>query len=112
MFRTSIVHLQERSYAVCCDLICLDTSCCYEGEGRTAHKSWQLNHLWEEVMCAVSNSTYRMTHISILLSNSEHCHLIHLAITLYTFNLIFTKHNNAVLYFLQPPSLPSMLVKL
>ena len=36
MFRTSVVHLQERSYAVCCDLVCLDTSCCYEGEGRTA----------------------------------------------------------------------------
>ena len=32
MFRTSIVHLQERSYAVCCDLVCLDTSCCYVGE--------------------------------------------------------------------------------
>ena len=30
MFRASIVHLQERSYAVCCDLVCLDTSCCYE----------------------------------------------------------------------------------
>ena len=30
MFRTSIVHLQERSYAVCCNLVCLDTSCCYE----------------------------------------------------------------------------------
>ena len=26
MFRTSIVHLQERSYAVCCNLVCLDTS--------------------------------------------------------------------------------------
>ena len=25
MFRTSIVHLQERSYAVCCNLVCLDT---------------------------------------------------------------------------------------
>ena len=36
MFRTSIVHLQERSYAVCCNLVCLDTSYCYEGEGRTA----------------------------------------------------------------------------
>ena len=34
MFRTSIVHLQESSYAVCCNLVCLDTSCCYEGEGR------------------------------------------------------------------------------
>ena len=33
MFRTSIVHLQEGSYAVCCYLVCLDTSCCYEGEG-------------------------------------------------------------------------------
>ena len=37
MFRTSIFHLQERSYAVCCNLVCLDTSCCYEGEGRTRH---------------------------------------------------------------------------
>ena len=36
MFRTSIVHLQERSYAVCCNLVCLDTSSRYEGEGRTA----------------------------------------------------------------------------
>jgi hypothetical protein len=36
MFRTSVVHLQERSCAVCCNLVCLDTSCCYEGEGRTA----------------------------------------------------------------------------
>ena len=27
MFRTSVVHLQERSYAVCCNLVCLDTSC-------------------------------------------------------------------------------------
>ena len=35
MFRTSIVHIQERSYAVCCNLVCLDTSCC-KGEGRTA----------------------------------------------------------------------------
>ena len=34
MFRTSIVHLQERSYAVRCNLVCLDTSCCYEGEAR------------------------------------------------------------------------------
>ena len=25
MFRTSVVHLQERSYAVCCNLVCLDT---------------------------------------------------------------------------------------
>ena len=25
MFWTSIVHLQERSYAVCCNLVCLDT---------------------------------------------------------------------------------------
>ena len=25
MFRTSIVHLQERSYAVCCNFVCLDT---------------------------------------------------------------------------------------
>ena len=25
MFRTSIVHLQECSYAVCCNLVCLDT---------------------------------------------------------------------------------------
>ena len=25
MFRTSIVHLQEHSYAVCCNLVCLDT---------------------------------------------------------------------------------------
>ena len=25
MFRTPLVHLQERSYAVCCDLVCLDT---------------------------------------------------------------------------------------
>ena len=25
MFRTSIVHLQERSYTVCCNLLCLDT---------------------------------------------------------------------------------------
>ena len=33
-FQTSIVHLHERSYAVCCDLVCVDTSCCYEGEGR------------------------------------------------------------------------------
>ena len=24
MFRVSIVHLQERSYAVCCSLVCLD----------------------------------------------------------------------------------------
>ena len=39
MFRTSIVHLQERSYAVCCNLVCLDTSCCYEGERRTALQS-------------------------------------------------------------------------
>jgi hypothetical protein len=29
MFRNSIVHLHERSYAVCCNLVCLDTSCCY-----------------------------------------------------------------------------------
>ena len=36
MFRTSIINLQERFYAVCCNLVCLDTSCCYEGEGRTA----------------------------------------------------------------------------
>ena len=36
IFRSSIVHLQERSYTVCCNLVCLDTSCCYEGEGRTA----------------------------------------------------------------------------
>ena len=36
MFRTSIVHLQELSYAVCYNLVCLDTSCCYVGEGRTA----------------------------------------------------------------------------
>ena len=34
-FGLPIVHLQERSYAVCCNLVCLDTSCCYEGEGRT-----------------------------------------------------------------------------
>ena len=26
VFRTSIVHLQERSYAVCCNLVCLDTT--------------------------------------------------------------------------------------
>ena len=32
MFRTSIVHLQERSYVVCCNLVCLHTSCC---EGTT-----------------------------------------------------------------------------
>ena len=25
MFRTSVVHLQERSYAVCCNSVCLDT---------------------------------------------------------------------------------------
>ena len=31
MFRTSVVHFQERSYAVCCNLVR-----CYEGEGRTA----------------------------------------------------------------------------
>ena len=36
MFRASVVHLQESSYAVCCNLVCLDTFCCYEGEGRTA----------------------------------------------------------------------------
>ena len=41
MFRTSIVHLQERSYAVCCSLVCLDTSCFYEGEGRTASSSYR-----------------------------------------------------------------------
>ena len=35
MFRTSIVHIQERSYAVCCNMVRLDTSS-YEGEGRTA----------------------------------------------------------------------------
>ena len=35
VFRTSIVHLQERSYAVCCNLVCLDMSC-YEGEGRNS----------------------------------------------------------------------------
>ena len=39
MFRTSKLHLQERSYALCCNLVCLDTSCCYEGEGRTASSS-------------------------------------------------------------------------
>ena len=39
MFRTSVVPLQERSYAVCCNLACLDTSCCYEGEGTTASSS-------------------------------------------------------------------------
>ena len=39
MFRTSIVQLQDRSYAVCCNLVCLDTSCCYEGERRTALQS-------------------------------------------------------------------------
>ena len=39
MFRTSIVHLQERSYAVCCNLVCLDTFCCYGGEGRIASSS-------------------------------------------------------------------------
>jgi hypothetical protein len=37
MFRTSVVHLQERSYAVCCNSVCLDTSCCYEGEGRSRY---------------------------------------------------------------------------
>ena len=36
MFRTSIVHLQGRSYAVCCSLVCLGMSCCYEGEGRAS----------------------------------------------------------------------------
>ena len=25
MFRASVVHLQEGSYAVCCNLVCLDT---------------------------------------------------------------------------------------
>ena len=35
-FRTSIVHLQEGSYAVCCNLVCLDTSCCYEGDRRSS----------------------------------------------------------------------------
>ena len=25
MFQTSVIHLQERSYAVCCNLVCLDT---------------------------------------------------------------------------------------
>ena len=39
MFRTSIVHLQERSYVVRCNLVRLDTSCFYEGEGRTANSS-------------------------------------------------------------------------
>ena len=41
-FRASIVHLQERSYAVRCNLVCLDTSCCYEGEGRTASSYFTL----------------------------------------------------------------------
>ena len=36
MFRTSVVHLQERSYAVCCNLVCLDS---YEGERRNALQS-------------------------------------------------------------------------
>ena len=36
MFRTSVVHLQERSYAVCCNLVCLDS---YEGERRNAQQS-------------------------------------------------------------------------
>ena len=36
MFRTQIVHLQERSYAVCFSLVCLDMSCCYEDEGRAS----------------------------------------------------------------------------
>ena len=30
MFWTSMVHLQDRSYAVCCNLVLLDMSCCYE----------------------------------------------------------------------------------
>ena len=37
IFRTSIVHLQERSYAVCCNLVCLGPSCCYGVEG----SSWR-----------------------------------------------------------------------
>ena len=38
MFWTSVVHLHERSYALCCSLVCLDMSCCCEGEGRTAQQ--------------------------------------------------------------------------
>ena len=47
MFRTSVVHLQERSYAVCCNLVCLDTSCWYEGEGRTASSSSFTFTMWK-----------------------------------------------------------------
>ena len=41
MFRASIAHLQESSYAVCCDLVCLETSCCYTKLQHTAQeRSW------------------------------------------------------------------------
>ena len=49
MFRISIFHLQERSYAVCCNLVCLDTSCCYEGEGITALNG--MNKINHQILC-------------------------------------------------------------
>ena len=53
MFRTSIVHLQERSYAVCCSLVCIDRSCCYEGEGRTV-----MNKINHQTLCILLDYRY------------------------------------------------------
>ena len=50
MFRTSIVHLQRRSYAVCCNLVCLDTSCCYESEGRTVELLNVMNKINHQIL--------------------------------------------------------------
>ena len=62
MFRTSVVHLQERSYAVCCNLVCLDTSCCYEGEGRTGcHQFFLLNvmnKINHQILCILLDYIY------------------------------------------------------
>ena len=76
MFRTSVVRLQDRSYAVCCNLVCLDTSCCYEGEGRTAQQCLyvpsnttqiQYNHLMTLEICYTFR--YRPKHVAYIVIN-------------------------------------------
>jgi hypothetical protein len=88
MFRTSIVHLQERSYAVCCNLVCLETSCCYEGEGRTAdilqNDTRPIQYqMYESIICNVwahnrnRCATVRAGPASILSRESSYCERHH-----------------------------------
>ena len=61
IFQTSIVHLHEHSYALCCNLVYLDTSCCYEGEEEHVKLLNVINKINHQILCILLDYIY-ITH--------------------------------------------------